>query len=202
MQEDRAEEAVNELKEQMEKEGVIDSSGAGDEEAGTAGEEKAAEEELHDLNDKYLRLYAEFDNYKKRVAKDKEGLVKYANESLIYDLLPSIDHLDIALKHSGEDAPQALREGVEITLREMLRTLEKFGLKSIESMGRPFDPEFHHAMTQVEKDDVEDNTVVEEYRRGYIYNDKVLRASLVSVSKRPKRAEDETSINYIDEKEE
>jgi molecular chaperone GrpE len=153
--------------------------------AGGKKEETVSLPEYRELNDKYLRLYAEFDNYRKRVAKDKEDLVKYANESLLYEILPSIDHLDIALKHAGNEASQGLYTGVENTLRELQRTLEKFGLKHIEAVGKPFDPEFHHAMAQAERDDVDEGMVVEEFRKGYTYREKVLRAALVAVSKKP-----------------
>lgn len=167
-----------------------EAGGAGPEGAG--GEPaKAPEDELREMRDKYLRLYAEFENYKKRVARDKEELLKYSTESLVYELLPSIDHLEIALKHAGEENSGALVEGVEMTLRELQRTLEKFGLKPIEALGRPFDPNYHHAMSQVERDDVEGNTVVEEMRKGYMFHDKVLRASLVAVSKAPSNDEEE-----------
>ncbi len=162
-----------------------------------AVEEKSPlEVELELLKDKYLRLYAEFENYKKHIVKERGEVVRQASEGLIYELLPSLDHLEIALQHTGGEAQQGLREGVEMTLRELLRTLEKFGLRQIESVGRPFDPEFHHAISLVERDDLEENTVVEELRRGYILNDRVLRASLVAVSSKPKPpAESEAGNN-------
>lgn len=159
--------------------------------------------ELQELNDKYLRLYAEFENYKKRVNRDKEELVKYGNESLIYELLPVIDNLDMALKHSTDDASSGLVQGVELTLKELQRTLEKFGLTPIEATGRPFDPLVHHAMTLVERDDMEEKIVVEEFRKGYMFRDKVLRPSLVAVSKKPgvvkEEREEEEEINIIEE---
>jgi molecular chaperone GrpE len=161
---------------------------AGEESAPAEGVSEKGEGELAELNDKYLRLYAEFENYKKRVARDKEGLVKYANESLLYDMLPSLDNLEIALQHA-EGGDSGLVEGVKNTLRELYRNLEKFGLTHIEAEGRAFDPEYHHAMSQVERDDVEEKTVVEEFRKGFMYRDKVLRASLVSVSRRPSISE-------------
>lgn len=147
--------------------------------------------ELQEINDKYLRLYAEFENYKKRVNKDKEELLKYGNENLLYDLLPVIDNLEMALKYSstesstGLSASGGLVQGVEITLKELLRTLERFGVTPIEASGKPFDPSVHHAMIQVERDDIDDKIVVEEFRKGYMFMDKVLRPSLVAVSKKP-----------------
>ena len=137
---------------------------------------------IEELNNKYLRLYAEFDNYKKRVNKDKEELVKFGNESLIYELLPILDSLELALKHAQEESQAGIVQGVEMTLKELQRTLEKFGVARIEAAGKKFDPSIHHAMTQVEREDIEEKMVAEELRAGYLYRDKVLRPSLVSVS--------------------
>lgn len=161
--------------------------------------------ELQEMNDKYLRLYAEFENYKKRVNKDKEELIKYGNENIIINLLPVLDNLEMALKHATDDLSSGLVQGVEITLKEMKRTLEKFGLTVIEAEGKPFDPSIHHAMTQVEREDLNENTVVEEFRKGYMLKDKVLRPSLVAVSKKPsvnqQTEENEIKINKIAEEE-
>jgi molecular chaperone GrpE len=140
---------------------------------------------IEELNNKYLRLYAEFDNYKKKVNRDKEELAKYGNESLIYELLPIIDSLELALKHAQEDSRTGIVQGVEMTLKELYRTLEKFGVSKIEAAGKPFDPSIHHAMAQVERKDMDEKMVAEEMRSGYIYREKVLRPSLVSVSRKP-----------------
>lgn len=144
-------------------------------------------EELEEAKDKYLRLYAEFDNYKKKAMKDRDELIKYSNEALLYELLSVIDNLEMALKHIGDEngALDTLKKGVENTHREMLRTLEKAGLKEIKASDKPFDPSYHHAMSIEEREDVEPNVVVEEFRKGYIFKDKVLRPSLVKVSKKP-----------------
>jgi len=157
--------------------------------------------ELQEINDKYVRLYAEFENYKKRINKDKEELVRYGNESLIFELLPVIDNLEMALKHSSHDLNTGIVQGVEITLKELQRVLEKFGLSPIDASGKPFDPTVHHAMTQVERDDVEEKTVVEEFRKGYMLWDKVLRPSLVAVSKKPFTGQEKTEeqIEIIEE---
>lgn len=150
----------------------------------TAEAVESIQAELADTKDKYLRLYAEFENYKKKVQKDREELIKYSNESLVYELLPALDNLEMALKHSAEKNSESLIKGVENTFRELNRILEKFGVKFVEAVGKPFDPAYHHAMSQVEREDVENNTVVEEFRKGYLYNEKVLRPSLVVVSKK------------------
>jgi len=172
-----------------------------------------------ELNEKYLRLYADFENYRKRVNKDKEELVRYGNETLIYELLPILDSLELALRHASGETQNGLVTGVEMTLKELLRTLEKFGLTRIDAGGKEFDPSLHHAMIQVERDDMDEKMVAEEMRPGYIYRDKVLRPSLVSVSVRPQKEaagqapensgeedcagsdENETKINRIIEEE-
>jgi molecular chaperone GrpE len=153
---------------------------------------------LKEMNDRYLRLYAEFENYKKRVNKDKEEIIRYGNESLLYEILPFLDHLEMAMKHASNEVSSGLLQGVEITLKELKKTLEKFGLTEIEAEGKPFDPVIHHAMSQVERDDIDDQLVVEEFRKGYMLKDKVLRPSLVAVSKKPsagRKEEGEVDIN-------
>lgn len=142
--------------------------------------------ETEELNNKYLRLYADFENYRKRVNKDKEELIRYGNESLLYELLPAIDNLELAMKHASGDVNSGLVQGVEVTLKELQRTLEKFGLLRIEARGKQFDPAVHHAMSQVERTDMPENMVAEEFRAGYRYRDKVLRPSLVAVSTQSK----------------
>jgi molecular chaperone GrpE len=168
-----------------------------------ADEKERLTAELQGINDRYLRLYAEFENYKKRVNKDKEEIFKYGNESILYELLPVIDNLEMALKHATNSVSEGLVQGVEITLKELQRTLEKFGLSPIEANGKPFDPLVHHAMTQIERDDVDEKTVVEEFRKGYMFRDKVLRPSLVAVSKKTvvsqEKAEEEIKINIEEE---
>lgn len=141
--------------------------------------------ELEEMSEKYMRLYAEFDNYKKRVNKDKEELLKYGQESILYELLTVIDNLDLALKHASDEVSTGLIQGVEITYKELMKTLEKFGLTRVEAEGKTFDPSVHHAMSQVENGELEENIVVEEYRKGYMLKDKVLRPALVAVSKKP-----------------
>jgi len=160
--------------------------------------------EMEEARDEYLRLYAEFENFKKRTAKDKVELAKYANESILTELLTSFDNLEIALKHADQESTnKEFLDGVQMTLRELYRTFEKFGVTPIKSEGQPFDPEFHHAVAHLERDDMDENMVVVELRKGFMYNDKVLRASMVSVSKKPsgdvasleQAPEDEESID-------
>ncbi len=166
-----------------------------------AAEETAAEPEQDDTdklkksideaNDKYIRLYADFENFKKVTAKNREDLLKYASEDIMTDILTVIDHLELALQHStGDDTSSPLAEGVELTLKELKGVLEKHGLVRIDAMGKPFDPAVHHAMSQIETDDAEEDTVVKEFRKGYMLRDRVLRAPLVGVAKKKTEADD------------
>jgi molecular chaperone GrpE len=152
-------------------------------------EEKARE--AAEAHDKYVRTYAEFENYRKRMQRDLAEFRKYANEQMARELLSVVDHLGLAIKHAAEagDTNQGLRQGVELVHRQFLDVLEKFGIKPFKAEGEPFDPAKHDAVTQVEADGVPENTVVQVFQEGYLYHDKVLRHAKVGVSK--KRANSE-----------
>lgn len=155
---------------------------------------------LSEINDKYVRLYAEFENYKKIAARTKEEQLKYANENLMKDLLTVIDHLELALQHSSNSkVADSLAEGVELTLKELKTVLEKHGMTDIEALGTPFDPSVHHAIAQVETEDKEDNIVVKEFRKGYMFKERVSRAALVGVSKKPSSDSDEQKQSVASE---
>lgn len=146
------------------------------------GEIQKDAEKNYDL---YLRSQAELDNIKKRFQKEKEGLIKFANDSLIKQLLPVVDSLEKALAHSEEDSSLgAIREGIELTMKELMNTLKNAGVEEIQSVGQPFDPNFHEAMFEKDDDSVESGTVLDELQKGYLLNQRLLRPSLVSVSKR------------------
>jgi molecular chaperone GrpE len=131
---------------------------------------------------------ADFDNYKKRAAREKEEWVKFANEDLIKSILPFVDNLERALNHSEKTEDiQSLIEGIKLTIQQFLKILNKFGVSPIESLGKPFDPTMHEAMLVVETDQHEPNQVVEEFQKGYLLNDRLLRAATVSVSKLPEK---------------
>ncbi len=153
------------------------------------GDYETLKSDFNELNNKYLRLYAEFENYKKRVSKEKEKIHKYGHEGVMTELLPVIDNLELALSHADTDAKDSLAQGVEMTLKEMKKSLEGFGLSVLDTGGKPFDPAFHHAMSEVERDDLEDKTVVEEFRKGYMLRDRLIRPAMVSVSKKPEQKE-------------
>lgn len=141
---------------------------------------------IKELENRILYLQADFENFKKLKAKEKADTLKYGNETLIRELLPVIDHLEMALKHaeSTEDY-KSIYEGVKITLNEFSKVLEKTGVKPIEAVGQKFDPNFHEAFYQEDHEDVEPGTVISELQKGYILNDRLVRPSRVGVSKKP-----------------
>ena len=141
-------------------------------------------EELHALNDKYLRLAAEFDNYKRRVQRDQSDTIRFANERLFKDLLPTLDNLERALQSGREQALiEGLLEGVELTYKHFLDTLQKMGMKQVASVGELFDPAKHQAVGQVESLTVPENVIVDEYQKGYFLHDRILRPAMVTVAK-------------------
>ena len=149
----------------------------------------AQAKELEELQDRYLRLAAEFDNYRKRVVRERAELIRTAHEGLLLEFLPVLDNLERALAAARSSAGssranEALIEGVEITLRLFRGVLEKAGVREIETVGRGFDPVVHHAAEQVRVTEAPENTVVEEVLRGYLLDQKVLRPALVKVSTR------------------
>ncbi len=160
-------------------------------------EQKSKESE--EKHDKYLRLYAEFENYRKRIQRDLADFRKYANEQLALELLPVVDHLGLALKHAAEaesgETVQGLHEGVELVYKQLRDVLEKFGIKAFSAAGQPFDPSRHDAMMQEVTDEVPENTVVQVMQEGYLYHDKVLRHAKVSVSKKPEESKDVSESN-------
>jgi molecular chaperone GrpE len=148
-------------------------------------------------NEKYLRTYADFENYRKRMQRDLADFRKYANEQFALELLSVVDHMGLALKHAGEadETVQGMQKGVEQVYKQLRDALEKFGVKQFVAEGEPFDPVRHDAMMQVLSDEVPENTVVQVMQDGYLYHDKVLRHAKVSVSKRPDGGKREGSKN-------
>jgi molecular chaperone GrpE len=142
------------------------------------------EKETKDHYDRFLRMAADYENYKKRMTREKEEWTKFANEELIKAFLPIIDNLERAVNHSeSTGGGQNLVEGVKLTLQQLLQALNKFGVTPIESVGKPFDPTLHEAMLVVETDQHEPNQVVEEFQRGYLLSNRLLRPATVAVAK-------------------
>ena len=147
------------------------------------------DQEIARLNDRLLRLAAEFENYKKRVARDRAEVIRTANEELLLELLPVLDNLERALAAARKaDSTEALAEGVDLVLRLFQGVLERAGVKPIDSVGQAFDPAVHQAVAVVESPDAPDQTVVEEVQRGYWLHAKVLRPAMVKVAKAAARA--------------
>jgi molecular chaperone GrpE len=149
---------------------------------------EAAEKQAQEEHDRLLRVMAEFENYKKRMEREMNDYRKFANESLVKEILPIIDSLEKALEVSDDQNEKSLgglKEGVEMTLKGLLTSLEKFGVVPIESLEQPFDPNFHQAVMQEESKEHSDNTVVQELQKGYLIGDRLLRPAMVVVSKKP-----------------
>ena len=150
-------------------------------------EELCEEEKLRlqvaKLEDKLLRSAAEFDNYKKRVARQYEDMVRLASESMLGELLEVVDNFERALNHTEEDTDfDAFREGTKLILSQMMNLLKKYDVTPIEAIGQPFDPNLHEAMMQIESDEFDDGVVAIEVTKGYRQGQRVIRHSKVGVS--------------------
>jgi molecular chaperone GrpE len=150
--------------------------------SGNGGEASVSEldalkEERDGLYDRLLRKQAEFENYKKRVDRERSEFVQFASAELMRELLNALDSFDLALRNTGGDL-----RGFELIYKQLQDTMGRFGLKPIEAKGQKFDPNFHQAVATQPADNVEENTVVEEMRKGYTLNGRLLRPAMVIVS--------------------
>ncbi len=146
---------------------------------------KAAHEKTKEYYERMLRISADFENYKKRSAREMDSFRKFANESILKDLLPVVDNLERAISSSAaaQGAEQCITEGVDLTLKEILRVLVRYGVNPVEAQGKPFDPSIHEAVMQQESEEVPENTVLTEFQRGYTLHERILRPAMVVVSK-------------------
>lgn len=146
------------------------------------------EQEANENYDRLLRVSAEFENYKKRTTRELEEFRKFANQSLIKEMLSVVDNLELAMNSTnGHKAiDQGLLQGLDMTYREILKVFEKFNVKPIEAKGQVFDPTFHEAVMQEETDDFAENTVINELQKGYLINDRLLRPAMVVVARSKK----------------
>lgn len=143
----------------------------------------ALQAEIDQLNDKFLRLTAEYQNYRKRVEKEKTDIFKYGTEKLFVDMLPIMDNFERALSAAEqENSDSKVVEGVKMIKKSLDELFEKNGVKKIEALNQPFDPIKHHAVMTVESDEAENEQVLEVFQDGYILNDKVIRPSMVKVT--------------------
>lgn len=145
--------------------------------------EEKTEEKADDGNEKYVRLMAEFQNYKKRVAKEKNDIREYATEKLVMELLPVLDNFERALAASAEDDPAGYAKGMELIFTQMVTELQKSGLAEVEAEGKDFDPTKHNAVMTEENEELESGKVSKVLQKGYALNDKVIRPSMVAVTK-------------------
>jgi len=145
---------------------------------------KKSARESKETYDRLLRVSADFENYKKRTAREICEFRKYANESLISEMLNAVDNLERAISSSsGNDKLNScFIEGVGMTLKEILKVFENYGVKPIESLCKTFDPNFHQAVMQQESNEHPENTVISELQKGYMIHDRLLRPSMVVVS--------------------
>ncbi len=159
---------------------------------------KALEERVESLkkeaaekHDQLLRMAAEFENYKKRNMREMNDFRKFANESFAKAMLPVVDSLDLAVASASNDQQEnnSVAEGVTMTLKELYKIFEQFGIKPIESIGKTFDPVFHQAMMQEETEAYPENTVSRELQKGYMIHDRLLRPAMVVVSKKKEASE-------------
>ncbi len=149
---------------------------------------KKCEEELQACEDKYLRMHAEFENIKKRMEREREKSVAYAQEQFARDLLPVMDSLELALasiptpEEGADEHLQKLKEGVQLTLDQFTKTFEKHHIKVVD-IDQGFNPNFHEAVMQVESDEHESGQIVQVLQKGYTYKERLLRPAMVSVAK-------------------
>jgi len=157
------------------------------------------EQEAKNNYDRYVRQVAEAENFKKRNARERDDAIRFANEALLKELLPIIDNLERAIAHAaGSNDGSSLVAGVEMILKGFLDVLNKFGVCQISAVGQPFDPAKHEAMAQVETIEHQPNVVMNELHRGYMFRDRLLRPTLVSVSKAPETKEKKNDSEQVE----
>ena len=159
----------------------------------------AKEGEAKDNYDRFVRQTAELDNFKKRVSREREDGIRFANEVLIKDLLPIVDNLERAVAHaSGGGNGKPLVEGVEMVLKGFLDVLSKHGVSQIVALGQSFDPGKHEAMAQLDSESHAPNSVIDEHQRGYFYRERLLRPALVTIAKGIKTNEKKNEPNKVE----
>ena len=148
-------------------------------------EKDELQEKYDDLNNKYIRLAADFDNFRKRTIQEKDELSKYATSEVLKKLTTVLDTFDRAQEHLKEiDNPKTVKESYELAFKQLIDTLKKIGMEEIEALGQDFDPNLHEAITQIQTDEFEPDTVAVVAQKGYKYADKIIRPALVGVAKK------------------
>ena len=159
------------------------SEDAGKKEKAPEKKKDPKDEKIDELNDKLRRSMAEFDNYRKRTDKEKSAMYEIGAKDVIEKILPIVDNFERGLNSIPEDAKgSAFADGMEKIYKQFVKTLDDMGVKPIEAVGKPFDPNFHNAVMHVEDEEAGENIVVEEFQKGYTYKDFVVRHSMVKVA--------------------
>ena len=148
-----------------------------------------AQEAIAELNERIVRLTADFDNFRKRAQREKDEARQFANPGLLEKLLPVLYNFEMALT-AVKDADPSVRDGVQMILDQLLGVLKESGVEPVDAMGQPFDPNLHEALSQEETTEVEEGTVVQQVQRGYKLNDRLVRPARVVVAKAPGAAEE------------
>ena len=198
---------------------VVDDAGATDNESAVTDDEASAEtednppvtverKEWNDMEakaqkadeywDRFVRLNAEFDNFKKRAARERSEAVKYANEALLERLIPTLDHFEMAMaavQNVDDKSVASIKMGIEMVHNQLKTTLKEAGLEEVDALGKAFDPVWHEAVSQKETTDVPEDQVVEQARKGYKLNDRLIRPANVVVAKAPSSESESTDAS-------
>jgi molecular chaperone GrpE len=145
--------------------------------------------EKDDVHDRLLRKHADFENFRKRAEKEKKEYQMFALSDFMYELLAILDNFERAFSHAEEQVNTDYHKGILLIYRQLKDLLEKKGLKAIETIGRVFDPNYHEAITREARDDVPENTILEEFQKGYFFREKLLRPAMVKVSFKPEHSQ-------------
>ncbi len=195
---DQAAETTEAPEPQVERDDAADAAAESAEPADTAGGDAAAQADpvaeltdaLASANERHLHLAAEFENYKKRTRRENEDFKKYANESILKEMLGVLDNFDLAIQHINEaenaddDGAGRLKEGVELIRKQFVDVMDKFGVSEIPAQGERFDPNVHQAVSQIPTDEVPEGHVAQAVRKGFYYKERVLRPAMVVVAKK------------------
>jgi len=203
--EDKREEPAAQVEEDMKPpaEEIAEKEESAEETQMTAEQEMARmQQELEEANDTMLRLAAELDNYKKRVVRERESLIKYAAQDIIQGLLQVLDNFERAIESANESKNfDSFFEGVKMIFKQMYDILERKGVSRIDAAGKVFDPNIHEAVMQITSEEHPENVVVEELQKGYMLHDRVIRPSMVAVSKGVDAGRDSSSFSAPGEEE-
>ncbi len=177
-----AEEAADKAEDKA-AEAAEEASGTGEAEKKEAPKPDKKDKQIEELTDKYKRLFAEFDNYRKRTEGEKTGMFNEGQKAVLMKVLPLLDNFERALGAVPEDQKDSpMAQGIEKIYKSFMDQLTEMGVKPIEAVGQPFDANLHNAVMHVEDENFEENTVAEEFQKGYLFKDKVLRYSMVKVA--------------------